>query len=131
MNRTMIYKLTIVLTVLVAFSGIVSHFLNRRAQQMDGQPPAISQKSRSFPSKSFSTRRELPVLADEVPTHPDDESAYPPKVSREKIEEYLKLHNRDAASLLAAFHASGDGENAAHINYLTEAATNFANDPHV
>jgi hypothetical protein len=44
---------------------------------------------------------------------------------REKVEEYLRRHNRNAASLLAAFHALKD------TNYLNEAATNFPNDPHL
>jgi hypothetical protein len=53
-------------------------------------------------------------------------------LSREKIEQYLALHHRDAASLLAAHHvlfdtAQGKGE----IDYLREAATNFPNDPRV
>jgi hypothetical protein len=45
------------------------------------------------------------------------------KIPREKVEEYLRKHNRDMASLLAAFHALQD------TNYLNEAATNFPNDP--
>jgi hypothetical protein len=48
-----------------------------------------------------------------------------PQIAREKVEEYLRRHNRDAASLLAAFHALKD------TNYLNEAAANFPNDPHL
>jgi len=62
-----------------------------------------------------------PAADDAVPT-----KLNPLTVSREKIEAYLKLHNRNAASLLAAFHASADD-----TNYLKEAAMNFPNDPHV
>ena len=42
-----------------------------------------------------------------------------------KSREYLRLHNRNAASLLTAFHALQD------TNYLNELATNFPNDPQV
>ena len=48
-----------------------------------------------------------------------------PMPPTEKVEEYLARHNRNAASLLAAFHALSD------TNYLNEAATNFPNDPRV
>ena len=47
----------------------------------------------------------------------------PPQIPRERVEEYLARHRRDAASLLAAFHALQD------TNLLLEAATNFPNDP--
>src|SRR6185312_7119296 len=40
--------------------------------------------------------------------------------SPKKIEKYLPRHNRDASSLLAAFHSSPLGER----SYLYEAATN-------
>jgi hypothetical protein len=43
--------------------------------------------------------------------------------SREKVDEYLKLHHRNLASLLTAFHELDD------TNFLREAATNFPNDP--
>jgi len=49
-----------------------------------------------------------------------------PAISHEQIEAYLKLHGRNAASLLAAFHASGGD-----TNLLKEAALNFPDDPHV
>jgi hypothetical protein len=45
--------------------------------------------------------------------------------SREKVDEYLRKHDRNAASLLTAFHALHD------TNFLCEAATNFPNDPRV
>ena len=51
--------------------------------------------------------------------------ARPPQIPRERVEEYLRNHHRNATSLLAAFHALQD------TNYLREAATNFPNDPHV
>ncbi len=131
MNVSKTYKVIIVSAVLVVVSGIILLSLNSSPEQPDNPPTDFVQKSKSVPSKNFSIRRQLSVTTDEIPTHPDDESADPMKVSREKIEEYLKLHNRDAASLLAAFHASGDKDNPADINYLKEAAANFPNDPHV
>jgi hypothetical protein len=48
-----------------------------------------------------------------------------PRPPREKVEEYLRKHDRNTASLLAAFHALQD------TNYLREAATNFPNDSRV
>jgi len=131
MNVPKTYKVIAVSAVLVAVGGIVLHFLNPSPEQSANPPTDFAQESKSAPAKNFPIRRQLSVSADEIPIHPDDESADPMKVSREKIEEYLKLHNRDAASLLAAFHASGDKDNPADINYLKEAAANFPDDPHV
>jgi hypothetical protein len=48
-----------------------------------------------------------------------------PQMLRAKVDEYLRRHNRNSASLLTAFHALQD------TNFLYEAATNFPNDPHV
>ncbi len=52
-------------------------------------------------------------------------SFLPPKLPREEVEKYLDRNKRSAASLLAAYGALGD------TNYLTEAATNFPNEPRV
>jgi hypothetical protein len=48
-----------------------------------------------------------------------------PRIPREKVEEFLQLRNRSAASLLAGFHALKD------TNLLYEAAAEFPNDPQV
>jgi hypothetical protein len=63
-------------------------------------------------------------------------------VSREEVEVYLQRHGRSAASLLAAFHAMGEGTDpdanrdllnhpVGNLDYLNEAATNFPEDPRV
>jgi hypothetical protein len=88
------------------------------------------------------TAQEAP-MAGEVPDRADTQKPAPEMVlpkptlnpeaggleqmvfSREQVEAWLKLHGRDAASLLAAFRAMKD------TNYLNEAATNFPNDPKV
>jgi RNA polymerase sigma factor (sigma-70 family) len=49
----------------------------------------------------------------------------PPRLPRAEVENYLDRKGRDAASLLAAYHASDD------TNYLEEAATKFPDDPKV
>jgi len=56
---------------------------------------------------------------------PELDDAGQPNISREKVEEWLARHNRNAMSLLAAFRALND------TNYLNEAATNFPNNPQV
>lgn len=61
----------------------------------------------------------------EAEAEPERDMAGQPKILREKVEAWLAKHNRNAASLLAAFHALDD------TNYLNEAATNFPNDPQV
>lgn len=88
------------------------------------------------PTRPASEARFRPaaVPAAEAPVEPDDQTAaiLAMKLPREAIVEYLLRHHRDAASLLAAFHASGDANSlTGDINYLKEAATNFPNDPHV
>jgi len=61
----------------------------------------------------------------EAEAEPERDMAGQPKIPREKVEEWLTKHHRDAASLLAAFRALED------TNYLNEATTNFPNDPQV
>jgi hypothetical protein len=56
-----------------------------------------------------------------------EDSAELAAARREKVEGYLRLHNRNSASLLAAFHSDPMGD----MSYLYEAATNFPNDPRV
>lgn len=63
--------------------------------------------------------------ANEVETGTERDKAGLPQIPREKVEAWLARHHRNAASLLAAFHALDD------TNYLNEAATNFPNDPQV
>jgi len=122
------------LAVLVIVVGIVLGFVNRHRAQNPKPPTTISTRSQSQPSKAFASRSRPAPPPEEIALQPDDQLAklLALKLPRETIEEYLRLHNRSAESLLAAFHASGDAENpAGDLNYLKEAATNFPNDPHV
>jgi hypothetical protein len=127
-------KALVTLAILVALGGMIFYFFKHSPEQPANPPPDILQKAKSSSSQNFSSRTKPATSTQESPTEADDQLAQllALKLPREKIEEYLKLHNRDAASLLAAFHASGDTNNpTGDVNYLKEAATNFPNDPHV
>jgi hypothetical protein len=127
-------KALVTLAILVALGGMVFYFFKHSPEQPASSPPEILQRSKPASSQNFSSRRQSSTLAEEAPAQNNDLMAQilALKLPREKIEEYLKLHNRDAASLLAAFHASGDTNNpTGDVNYLKEAAANFPNDPHV
>jgi hypothetical protein len=97
-------------------------YLNRRHREPASQ-------TRGLPGIEVeSTNRSIPhAQRPSVATQTSEEIGQTgaPKIPREKVEEYLRRHHRDAASLLAAFHALQD------TNYLKEAATNFPNDPHL
>src|SRR5438105_2514322 len=99
-------KTIIALAGLVLICGIVLHFYNRRLPQVTDTTPAISKKSDSTSSRNFATRSQAVPEPEELEAQADRESANPLQVPREKIEEYLKMHDRDAPSLLAAFHAA-------------------------
>jgi hypothetical protein len=127
-------KALVTLAILVALGGMIFSFFKHSPEQPANPPPDILQKAKSSSSQNFSSRRQFSSPAQEAPAQTNDLLAeiLALKLPREKIEEYLKLHNRDAASLLAAYHASGDADHpVGDINYLKEAATNFPNDPHV
>ena len=125
-------RFRLALSTVIVVGGIALHFYNRRPPQVTDTVPAISEKSESAPSRNLSTRKQAAAASEEIEAQADREGANPLEVPREKIEEYLKLHNRDGASLLAAFHAASDPERPGEgIGYLKEAATNFPGDPHV
>lgn len=120
--------------VLVIVAGIVMHFQDRRAEQNTQPPATISRNSQSTPLGTRVSRSQPASPAAEAVEQPDDQLArlLALKLPRETIEEYLRLHNRSAQSLLAAFHASGDANKPiGDLSYLKEAATNFPGDPHV
>jgi len=128
-------KLFIAAAVLVVLIGIAFRFVGSGPKQSSNSPTTLNEiaERRQLSTSTPRSSRESPP-SEEGATPAEDELAkfLALKLPREKIEEYLRLHNRDAASLLAAFHASGDAEHmAGDINYLKEAATNFPNDPHV
>jgi hypothetical protein len=84
---------------------------------------ATSKVLDSATSKKLARLRDAPAPGLEANEPADADGAGPSKLPREKVEEYLRRNNRNAASLLAAFHAMDD------TNYLNEAAANFPNDP--
>ena len=112
-------KLLAALMVLIAVLAIALHFLNRTGP--DSSAPVL-EPADSIAKDTFHFR--APPVPRPHP-QPDVDVAGLPKIPREKVEEWLAKHNRDAMSLLAAFRALGD------TNYLNEAATNFPNNPQV
>lgn len=102
------------LTILV---GILAHFRGKPA------PPVGQTASASTTNRPYLHSHRLSTAEPETSEVANSDGLL--KISEEKIDEYLRLHNRNAASLLAAFHGLGD------TNYLNEAATNFPNDPRV
>jgi hypothetical protein len=110
-------KLLAALTILIVILLIVLHFMNRNSPNSSAPvlPPTNSIVKNTF--------FHAPPVPRPQPTELDDTGQA--NISREKVEEWLAKHNRDAMSLLAAFHALND------TNYLNEAATNFPNNPQV
>ncbi|HEY3932949.1 MAG TPA: hypothetical protein VGM58_11355 [Verrucomicrobiae bacterium] len=111
-------KLLAALIFLIVVLAVALHFLNRTALNSSASvlPPTNSIAQQTFHFHAPSVPRPQP---------PELDLAGQPKIPRDKVEEWLALHHRNAASLLAAFHALED------TNYLNEAATNFPNNPQV
>ena len=98
-------------------------YLNRKPGQASQQPPpAPTSVATQNTSRSPIHVQPPAAVAVDTPVSPGENLV---EIPREKVEEYLRRHNRDAASLLAAFHVLHD------TNLLYEAATNFPNDPHL
>jgi hypothetical protein len=109
------------LAALVVALVITLHFLEGNAPD-SSVPNLAAQKPDSSSSQNSSHFQPIPVPR---PQPPELDAAGNPKIPREKVEDWLAKHNRDATSLLAAFRALGD------TNYLNEAATNFPDSPQV
>jgi hypothetical protein len=110
----------VVLGLLVA----IGMYLNRKP----ASPPAKS----AVPTNVTAQATIHPTVHAQQPpatinTPKADDQVLPAHLPQEKVDEYLRQHHRDAASLLAAFHSEPLGV----MSYLYEAATNFPNDPHV
>ena len=121
MQNRWLGKSLLTLAVLILFAGALRHFLNPVAQK-----PAEAPSSTARPDfKYHYTPPIIPGSANEIETGTERTEGGPPKIPRDKVEAWLATHHRNAASLLAAFHALED------TNYLNEAATNFPNDPQV
>jgi hypothetical protein len=111
-------KLIAALTVLIVALAVALHFLNHGALNSS---VLISSPTNSIAGNTFHFHAP-PVPR---PQPPELDAAGQPRIPREKVEEWLAKHNRNAMSLLAAFRALQD------TNYLNEAATNFPNNPQV
>jgi len=109
------------LTVLIVVLSIVLHFQNPALPENASAPVSFA-PTNHFNPPQFAFHPH-PAPAPEAP--PELDAAGQPKIPREKVEDWLAKHNRNAMSLLAAFRALGD------MNYLNEAATNFPNNPQV
>ena len=130
-------KVVIIVAGLGIIGGIFLHLQNRRHthNSIPDFPAAPSQASGPVPSANLTPRKAgEAVRASSETNEPqaDEEEPNPLLIPRAKIEEYLAIHHRDAASLLAAFHAASDPDHPEQgIDYLKEAATNFPGDPFV
>jgi hypothetical protein len=113
-------KFIVGLTALAVVIGLCL-YLNRKPAPpaSPATPGSVTVQTTNRPPVHVQ-RPTVAVYPPEVPEQSD-----PSQSPREKAEEYLRRHNRNAASLLAAYHGLQD------TNYLFEAATNFPNDPHV
>ncbi len=115
----------ILLLLLFAVVGLIALLQWRPSKQPAAPAPNGGDAAPVQPSRrTDSAPRRQAAAAAQTPEESQTELG-PLKLPQEKLDAYLKLHRRDAASLLAVFHASED------VNYLKEAATNFPNDPHV
>jgi hypothetical protein len=142
MQRLKIDRLILVLAALVVLSIALALLFSGRATpepaRQRSEPDLAVQLIRPATQARF---HPATVPETEAPANSNDQTAalLALELPREKIEDYLRLHHRDAASLLAAFHASlfvrgPDGNlmnEVGDMGYLKEAATNFPNDPHV
>jgi hypothetical protein len=121
MQNSTLAKLLGALTVLIVVLAGVLHFLSPAPPESPSAPVSITPTNHFNPPQFAFHSHQTP--APEEP--PELDAAGQPKIPREKVEEWLAKHNRNAMSLLAAFRALGD------TNYLNEAATNFPNNPQV
>jgi hypothetical protein len=113
-------KLLAALTILIVILLIALHFLNPSPPENSPVPISIAPTNRFNPPQFvFHPQKIVPK------EQPELDAAGQPKISQEKVEEWLAKYNRNAMSLLAVFRALKD------TNYLNEAATNFPNNPQV
>ena len=124
MQNSALAKLLAALTVLIVVLGIALHFLNPSPPDNFSASISIAPTNHSASPQFVFHPHKAPVT-EEQPEHPEADNAGQSKIPREKVEEWLAKHNRNAMSLLAAFRALDD------TNYLNEAATNFPDNPQV
>jgi hypothetical protein len=121
MQNSALGKLLAVLMFLIVVLGITLHFLNP-GPPANSSAPASPTATNHFQPPHFVVHPYRPPAPAEPP---ELDKAGQSTIPREKVEEWLAKHNRNAMSLLAAFRALDD------TNFLNEAATNFPNNPQV
>jgi hypothetical protein len=119
MQSASIRKWLLALTLLAVILWTIVYFYDQSAQRADRITRIILEPQESFPYH----KREISASKTNKLSVADAAAAQ--RNLRQKVEEWLALHHRSAASLLAAFHVLDD------TNYLKEAATNFSSDPRV
>jgi len=117
MQSAAIRKWLLALTLLAVILWTIVHFYNLSVQKTGSVTRIILEPQGEF------AYRKTNLSAAKPPTTAANADAQP--TSRQRVEEWLALHHRSAASLLAVFHVLDD------TNYLKEAATNFPNDPRI
>lgn len=107
-------------------ASIALHFATHRDKSQMPAPAIESVTQRTPPAQEVVKRQREPAPT-VVATNENDASTETNvfELSLEKIAEFLQRHNRNASSLLAAYHAMHD------TNMLNEAAEKFPNDPYV
>jgi hypothetical protein len=114
-------KFIMALAALVVVIGL-GIYLNRKPGRVSQQPLPTSAVAKAQKTPRPPVHLQPSAVGVDTPVRPGENLF---EIPREKVEEYLRRHNRDASSLLAAFHVLHD------TNLLNEAATNFPNDPHL
>ncbi|HUA67550.1 MAG TPA: hypothetical protein VMA13_03285 [Candidatus Saccharimonadales bacterium] len=115
MQSGSIRKWLLALTLLAVILWTIVHFYNQSAQNSGNITRIIVE-----PGGDFAYHKTNSSAA-----KPQESAAGAEKNPRQSVEDWLTLNHRSAASLLAAFHVLDD------TNYLTEAATNFPDNPQV
>jgi hypothetical protein len=117
MQSASIRKWLLALTLLAVILWTIVHFYNLSAQKTGNITRIILEPQGDFAYRQTNIPAANPPKA--------AANADVQQTPRQKVEEWLAMHHRSAASLLAAFHVLDD------TNYLKEAATNFPNDPRI
>jgi hypothetical protein len=135
--------ITVLLLAGLAIVGGITLSVFKPAKQAVSQPAVIASDAFSQTNRALRQRPSRTAVAEAgAPGGAAVNETVPQALAREAIEAYLSRHRRDAASLLAAFHASFYVNQPAGITdymnepvgdtkYLKEAATNFPHQPQV
>jgi hypothetical protein len=121
---SLVNRITVCLSILVVFVAIGFKLAGRESRKATQSvlPPDRSSRVQAEAPSVGQTRepRQLDRIGSEPPAGDTTDMLF-----REEVENYVNLHQRDATSLLAAFHALKD------TNYQHEAALNFPSDSRV